>query len=321
MEFRTNIDSRKLNKRFKSAGYLALALFLIFSCKDTEPIDFTTEDNTNLQTEEKMEAYLEEVSDMTAAVVIADPDIQNGIRAVGPSRLMRIISGNHGRCASVSLEFASDNVPEGPGVVANLHGYITLDYGSGCASIAGTVRKGRIIIEFKGRRFVSGSSFKITFESYGVDGITLVGFREEMDVQTNCCKSIYQTETVVTFTFPDGTIATRTGNLRRSWWAGPRGIDMLTVGSGATGKTRDGKDYTVTTTKGFTYSRGCVFPDDILFMPLEGTKELVIESRKITVDYGELSVASSTGSLLLTGCNNEVTVAIDGKSKAVDIVR
>ncbi|MDZ4715182.1 MAG: hypothetical protein SH819_06895 [Cytophagales bacterium] len=307
------MKTTKSSYAIKTLTYMAVALFLFLtSCKDNETIDYTATDNTNLQTESNSEAELEDASDISSIAMSADGATLTGSRSGETSGNLRSIKDKitdaRFSCATVELDFANDNVPASPGTAANPHGFITIDFGTGCTSPNGRIRKGKIVIEFKGRRFLPGSYVKITFEGYYVNGVKVEGMRLETNISGSTEENpTFRAETTVTVTFPDGTTATRTGDRTRVWNRAANPLnDTWTVTGGAFGKTRKGKEYVMTITKALIFKRSCAITNKVV-MPVEGTKELVTENKKITIDFG-------TGE-----CDTKVTVTINGKSKEVTV--
>jgi hypothetical protein len=106
-------------------------------------------------------------------------------------------------------------------------------------------------------------------------------------------------------TYPDGTFALRTANRVRTWNRTLNPLeDSWTVTGSSSGTNRKGKTYAMTITKALVYKRSCAITNKV-FIPVEGTKELTVDTKKVTIDYG-------TGT-----CDNTVTVTINGKSKDV----
>jgi len=283
-------------------------MFLV-SCSDSNKIDYSANDNANVQSEANADAQTEETDDMAAQVLSADNGTLTGSREDGSSSGGRIIPnlGDRFQCATVTLEFAADNVPVAIGVLPNPHGYIFINFGTGCTDPRGRVRKGTIKIEFKGRRFLPGSTVITTFLDYYVDGIKIEGTRSLTNTSAN--------ETApVTFaitedgkvTWPDGTFATRVATRTRTWnrTVNPTG-DSWTVTGSATGLNRRGREYTMTITKALVYKRECAITKKV-FMAVEGTKELTCDGKKVTIDYGN------------GDCDNKVTITINGRSKEVE---
>ena len=210
-------------------------------------------------------------------------------------------------CATVTLEFFQDNVPASTGVVANPHGKIVIDFGTGCTGPNGRVRKGQIVIEFKGRRFLPLSFVSITFVGYSVDGIKIEGTRTETNVSDSneSAPKFNITEVGMKVTYLDGTFATRTVDKTRTWnRAVNPSDDTWTVTGSASGTSRKGKEYSMLITKALKFSRSCAFILKVV-VPVEGIKELTASGKKVTLDFG-----SGT-------CDTKVTITINGISKEV----
>ena len=298
----------------KILTYSAIMLFLFFtSCKDNDKIDFDANDNSNLQSESNSEAQLEDVSDMGSVAVSSDAGTLSGGKtgetAGNPRNIT--ISDTRFACATVTLEFAADNVPGSvnPPVVANPHGTITIDFGNGCTGPNGRVRKGKILIEFKGRRFLPGSYVILSFANFSVDGIKVEGTRTE----TNASESLESApkfnivELDMKVTYTDGTFATRNSTRTRTWIRKSNPLeDEWTVTGEASGVTRKAKDYVMTITKALKFKRACAISSKVV-IPVEGTKELVVDGKKITLDFGSGE------------CDTKLTITVNGKSKEVEV--
>lgn len=293
----------------KMLAYAAIALFLFFtSCKDTETVDYNADDNLNLQTEASSDAELEDAADMGSIAMSADAGTLTGRSSemAGPPRNIndKITDGRF-KCATVTFEFAADNVPVDQGGVP--HGFITIDFGAGC-TVNGRVRKGKIVIEFFGRRFMPGSKVIITFEDYFINAMQIEGTRTETNVTASTESGPkFEAVTVVNVTFPDGTVATRNSTKTRQWIraSDPREDSWIVTGS-AFGKTRKGVDYVMTITKALLFKRSCAISNKVV-IPVEGVKELVSNAKKITIDFGNGE------------CDSKVTITVNGKSKEVDV--
>ena len=163
---------------------------------------------------------------------------------------------------------------------------ITIDYGEeGCEGRRGRVRKGKIIIEYSGRRFQEGSFRQVTFEDFFVDSTQIEGTR------TITVTEVDTVENTVTFditleggklTFGDGTTATRESRKSRTWF---RGQGFATVIGSANGVTREGENYTVEITEELVFRRACWNPG--VFVPVSGVKEYTVGEVTSIIDYGE----------------------------------
>jgi hypothetical protein len=281
-----------------------MASFLFFtSCKDEETISFSSGDNTDLQSEASMDAQLEDVSDLAGVAVSSDAGTLTGSRTSASSRVITPAGDTRFECATVTLEFAPDNNP--PSVI---HGYIHIDFGTGCTGPNGRVRKGMIHVEFNGPRFMPNSTVTITTEDYYVDGIRIDGTRTELNASESTQDAPkFTIAEEVTITFLDGTTATRSASRTRTWnrMANPL-EDTWTVTGSAFGTTRRDVDYVMTITKPLLFKRSCAISSKMV-VPVEGTKELVAGTKKIITDFGN------------GDCDTSITITVNGRTKDIQI--
>ena len=294
----------------KKLSYLAAVLFTVLvSCTDKN--EFTATDSQSVENEATTDAYFEDTDDMATQAVLADNATTSGSRESSDINGRSGIKPDDGRfaCATVTLDFAADNSQSIP------HGYITIDFGNGCADPRGNVRKGKIKVEFKGRKFLPGSSIITTLDGYFINGVKIEGTR----TVTNASASTLdhpKFNVVVTdgkATWADGTSATREAFRTLEWIRANSPVNDQWIISQTDGKTyvaagtnRYGKTYQVTITKPLMYSRSCAISNRV-FMPVQGTKVLTTESRAITIDYGDGT------------CDKKVTITSNSKSADVTI--
>ena len=288
----------------KALTLTLVASFLFFTaCKDEETISYSSGDNADLQSEASMDAQLEDVSDLAGVAVSSDAGTLTGSRTSASSRVITPAGDTRFECATVTLEFADDNLP--PSVI---HGYIHIDFGTGCTGPNGRTRKGMIHVEFTGARFTPGSTVTITTENYYVDGIKVDATRTELNATgstQNAPKFTINEE--VTITFLDGTTATRTATRTRTWnrMANPL-EDTWTVTGSAFGTTRRAVEYVMNITKPLVFKRSCAISSKMV-VPVEGTKELIAGTKKITTDFGN------------GDCDTSITITVNGRSKDIQI--
>lgn len=287
-------------------GFALISLTFLSSCLD-DKFDLSDQDSQNIENEAVTDGYFEDAEDMSALVVAVEPETEGGrIASFGK------VNGNKptdlrftGECVTVTLEMAEDSQPGNP------HGYIRINFGDGCTDIKGNIRKGIIVVEFKGKRFFPGSKIITTFDGYHINGVRIEGTRTVTNV-TGSTTNAPKFEIVLEdgrATWPDETFATREGSHTREWIraASPLEDEWIVEGS-ATGSNRNGTLYQVEITKPLVYKRECAISNRV-FMAVEGTKVLTVENvSPITIDYG-------TGE-----CDRIVTITINGQSRSV-IVR
>ena len=206
-------------------------------------------------------------------------------------------------CATITFLFADNNSTTTP------HGFITIDFGDGCTDAKGNVRKGKIIVEFTGKRFLPDSRIITTFQDYFINGVKIEGVR----TVTNVTGSVEENPKFLIkvdngkATWEDGTFVTREVNRTREWIRANNPLeDKWIVEGTAAGTNRNGKTYQVEITKALVYKRECAISAKV-FIAVEGTKVLSIDNKVITIDYG-------TGE-----CDRVVTITINGQSKDVTV--
>lgn len=284
-----------------SASVLTAVLFMV-SCEDR--LDLTSSDSKNVQNEAQIDGFYEDADDMASMALIADTAPLTGAREDNGRGIPKDRLDNRFSCATTTLELASDNTPQVP------HGYITIDFGtSGCADAKGNTRKGKIKVEYKGRRFSPGSTVTTTFENYSLNNVNIEGTRTVTNASTSTDSAPQFTIKLTNgkATWPDGTTATRNSERTRKWnrTANPM-TDSWEVTGNADGTNRDKKTFSMTITKPLVYERECAISARI-FMAVEGTKELTVDGKKITIDYGSGE------------CDRKVTITINGVSQEVEV--
>ncbi|MCX7636309.1 MAG: hypothetical protein N2044_00545 [Cyclobacteriaceae bacterium] len=296
------------NVRLKSTLpiFALILLFGLVSCQ-VEEKPLQEEEAAYVAEDVVSDFALEDADDLTSLALLADAAPGGGRMADGP----RNITINDPRCQcenlNVTIELASNSTPAHP------VGTIVIDFGSGCTDLIGNVRKGKIIINFSGRRFMPGSSVVTTFNGYSFNDIGISGVRTLTTLNES-------TETSPKFKieledgqaeWPDGTVATREHCLVRQWIRAANPVNdqlVVTQCSGVTnaasGTNRRGRAYTMKIIQPLIYKRGCP-------VAVSGTKEFtdVTSGKVITVDYGDGS------------CDRTVTISVNGQTRSFEINR
>lgn len=281
--------------RAKGPFSVLLAFWLFLGSCSPEPVDFSADDSKNVENETASDAYFTESEDLTAVTVSADSATAGGGRAIK-------VDDPRLACATITLE---------PDVASTLlvpKGILFIDFGNGCTDDHGSVRKGKIKIAYNGRRFLPNSSVATTLQGYEINGVKIEGTRTIENTSASSMSHLVfkTTMTEGMITWPDGTTIRRdeTTTWERKLGSTPDQTQWFVTGS-ASGTNRSGLDYSMTITSKLVYKRECA--NDKIYIAVEGTKELVAENKKVTVDYG-------TGA-----CDKLVTVTIKSKSKVVEL--
>ena len=180
---------------------------------------------------------------------------------------------------------------------------VTIDFGDGCEDHHGVVRRGKIIIQYSGRRYESGSYRMVTFDGFGLDSLTIEGVRTITNISEDS-SSVVKFETTLEggkITFADGTFATREASHVRTWYrAESREDDYATLTGAATGVNRQGTDYASEILSELTLKRSC--RESRVVIPVAGILQITVGENQALIDFGDGT------------CDNEVTVTIDGET-------
>jgi len=285
------------------AGIALISVGFLSSCDDNNQFDFTSGDSQNVENEAVAESYFEDVDDISTLAVAVDDATLKGSRTSAAGRGGVKPGDSRFTCATVSFEFAEDNT------LTNPHGYITIDFGTGCADARNNIRKGIIKVEFIGRRFMPGSQIITTLIDYSINDISIEGVRTvtnaTVSLETNPKFTITVQGGMVTW--PDGSVATREVNHTREWVRtnNPLNDEWIVTGSAA-GSNRDGKTYQMEITKPLVYKRECA-SNSKGGIAVEGTKVLTVEDKVITIDYGS------------GACDRLITITVNGQSKEIEL--
>ncbi len=295
----------KTNLMLKSLSYFTfMALLFLASCQD-DKIDFSANDSQNVENEAVSDAYYEDADDMSSIAVSSDATTLTGGREAAGGKTVTISDlAKRFDCATVTFELAPNNE------LGNPKGTITIDFGTGCTDAKGNVRKGKLIINYSGKRFLAGSTVVTTFDGYFINGVKIEGTRTvtntSASLESNPAFNIIVTGGKATW--PDATFATREVNRTRVWQRSSTNpnLDVWSVSGTASGTNRNGRSYQMEITKPLVYKRECAISDKV-FIAVEGTKVLTVESKQITIDYGD------------GACDKLVTITVNGKSREVEV--
>lgn len=276
-------------------------LIFLASCEDK--VEFNSNDTTSAANEAAMDGYFEDTDDMALTAVSSDDGTLDGGRESSGRVISRDKLDHRFKCADITIIFLEDDSQMVP------HGVITIDFKTGCTDNQGNTRKGKIIVEFKGRRFFPNSTIVTTTDGYSINGITLEGTRTVTNISgsTDEAPKFNVVLEDGKATWEDGSTATREVNRVHEWIRSQNPTqDEWHVTGTANGTNRKGSVYEMNITTALVYKRECAISARV-FMAVAGTKELTVNGRKLTIDYG-------TGD-----CDRTVTITADGKSKQLEV--
>ncbi len=187
-----------------------------------------------------------------------------------------------------------------------------IDFGGGCTSPRGVVRKGKIIVSFTGRYWIPGTIITTTFENFYINDIQIEGIRVVKNLGFNAEESYFSFSTVVEggkITWPDGTSKTfEARHTKRAYLPnGERGL-FYAVSGGSTGTNRNGNSYISEIIEPLIFIQSCI--NTGVKIPSAGILSLKINGRQeIRVDFGDRT------------CDEEVTLTIGDQAKTITLSR
>ncbi|MBN2609939.1 MAG: hypothetical protein JXB00_00110 [Bacteroidales bacterium] len=206
---------------------------------------------------------------------------------------------------------------------------ITIDYGDGCeqliqnrfgVTVDTIVRKGKVIIERKGRYLQKGSYRTVTLLGYSVNGMQIEGTRtvenKGLDENNHMWFSIILQNGKITT--PDGIEITRNSERERHWVAGAGTPSILDdeykVWGTVTGNTASGEAYSCTTIDSLYIKLVCR-------LITGGKVEIAVGDREpVVLDYGN-GECDATATLTRDGESKQITLRYRPRLKVLRVIR
>lgn len=273
----------------KRISFLATAFVALFfsACQEGDPIESTgisASTEANLSSEAALSSTMEDVDLLAEGGMEV---FETGSRGARDYLL---------ECA----EIENDTVNK----------VVTIDFGDGCEDKDGTLRSGKIFIEYNYRKHVPGAYRIITFEDFFIDSVGVEGVRSMTNVtDTTSEDSGIAFETTLVggkLTFPDGTTITREAAHLRTLYKGAEWQDQYATLTGeASGTLQDGTAYSCTILEALVYKRAC--RGGGVRIPVAGIKEIMIGERTVLMDFGDGE------------CDRLVDVTTDGVTETIEL--
>lgn len=246
-----------------------LLAFLVSSCNEEKiNADTTQEDQESVEMDNADDSYLEDADDIADNLLENETSASGGKIAEEPDERLA--------CAEITKTGTNES------------GTIVIDFGDGCTGPKGNVRKGKIVIEFSGRRNDPGSFWSMEFVDYYFNDISIAGLWTVSNISENgtgVLKFKIDMENGV-ITWPDGSIAKRRLHRIREHHRNDNNLlDRLIIYGTAEGNHRNGRGYFIEILEPLVYSREC--KQQGVVIPVEGVKLIKHGQRQITVDYGD----------------------------------
>lgn len=280
-------------------------LLLPFLCLYFASCEETAEQISNLQKDAAkdqsvVDGYFNEANDMTTRAFQAPGANDLSGRAGGRSVTLTVTGDTRFQGAVVTLEPTGTNP-------LNPQGRITIDFGTGRTDPAGVTRKGKMILTYRGLRFLPESTTVLTFDDYYVNNVEIEGTRT---VRTTALDN-----TGITFevrdvggkaTFADGKTITREASLiLRLVFGDSAGSHFWSLTGTAQGRVREGSEYRFAIERALIYKSACLA--EKINVPVEGVALLTLGTLAMTVDYGP-GTCDNKATLTAGGVTQEITL-------------
>ena len=248
---------------------VALVALILTSCtEDKVGIDTTLDDQESVQLDNDDDFYLEDSNDLASSVLESETTPTGGkVAEENDSRLA---------CAEITRTGTDES------------GTIVIDFGEGCTDPRGNVRKGKIVIEYSGRRNDPGSFWSMEYVDYYINEISIKGLRKVNNISepgNGVLVFKVDMENGV-ITWPNGNQAKRIVHHFREHHRNDNNLlDRLIVYGTAEGNHRNGRGFFIEIIEPLVYTREC--REQGIFIPVAGIKLIKHGNREITVDYGD----------------------------------
>lgn len=257
--------------------------FLIISCESVADKILPEPDLSLLNDEVEIYRSYEDVDNITLEVMQANGF---GARVINSSRTMLC------KTAIVNINKQTKK--------------IVIDFGTGCTSEEGVVRKGKIFLTYSGSLLFPGSTIITTFDGYEVNGLKLEGTRLLTNTGVNLATSTITMTVKVEngkITWSDNTFATLKMDQVREIKLGTDGYEASVTGTGS-GKSRGDYNYLTLITTPLKLTQSCISSG--VWIPNSGVLQFTYKGIEASVDYGS-GTCDKIGKVTYPGGFKDVT--------------
>lgn len=263
--------------------FIGMTSFLISSCESVTDTILPEPDLSLLEDEVEIYRSYEDVDNITLEVMQANG---LGARVLNSSQTMLCQS------AVVNVDKQTKK--------------IIVDFGTGCTSEDGVVRKGKVLLTYSGSLLFPGSTIITSFEGYEVDGLKLEGTRLLTNTGINLATSTITMTVKVEngkITWPDNTFATLKMDQVREITLGTGGYEASVTGTGS-GKSRGDYNYSTLITNPLKLTQTCISSG--IWVPNSGVMQFTYKGIDASVDYGSGS-CDKMGKVTYPGGSKDIT--------------
>ncbi|MFC5625476.1 hypothetical protein [Algoriphagus winogradskyi] len=165
---------------------------------------------------------------------------------------------------------------------------IKVDFGDGCTSVNGIIRKGIVNLAYTGNLLITGAKITTTFEDYEVNGHKIEGTRTLTNKGVSLENGTITLEVKIQngkVTWSDNTFVTLTSDQVRVIKLGTQGEYEASITGTASGTSRAGLNYTSSIAEPLIYTKSCI--DSGVKIPNSGILAFQYSGIEVTVDYGD----------------------------------
>jgi hypothetical protein len=289
-----------------TAGLMLLAT----SCKDDPESPINEVQSAAIEDQSKTEAYFNEAGDLSTTAYNEPSEEDIGGRTSGTITIT-VDGDTRFNGAVVTLVTAEGSTFFDP------KGNITIDFGEGQTDPKGTIRKGKILVEYNGPRFAQNSYTVITFDNYYVKDVKIEGTRTvitsdglDLTKLPNVSVGFSVSDVGGKAIFSDGTFITREASHTHTIvlaLGGTAAETTWTVSGQASGQTRAETDYSFAINRALVFRLDCALNG--IALPAEGEAMFTLGAQPISLNYGNVGA----------NCDNVVEVSVSGHTESLTI--
>lgn len=271
----------QINKNFLPV--IALMSGMLLSACESETEYFATEDAVYYQAEENLEVTFETVNEIAkAAIQYADARYTS-----------RITESDLLACADVTIT-GTESL-----------GKIEIDFGTkGCGAADGKTRRGRIVVDYNGKRMYYGSVIYATLEDFYLGSVKVEGKLKSENITGKGEKPTYRVSLINGKTInPDGTYTHwDSERIHTVNFSGDSENLEIEVTGSSRGRTMTTKTFSSEIVEPLIYQSECAGSG--MHTPVRGIKKIKTDrDSEVLIDYGS------------GDCDKRFTVTVDGKSR------
>ncbi|MEB2784491.1 hypothetical protein [Algoriphagus persicinus] len=242
-------------------------------------------------------------------LTVVEEDTQVNMAFEDLDNVTLTVLSSSGLSARTAIDIPAGNICDGAVVSINESAKtIKVDFGDGCTSFNGVIRKGIINLTYTGNLLLTGAKVTTTFDGYEVNGYKVEGTRtitnKGVDIESNTVNLEVKIENGKV-TWPDDTFVTLTSDQLRDIKLGTQGAYEASITGTAVGTSRSGFAYTSSVTDALIYTKSCL--ESGVTVPLSGVLEFQFSEIEASVDYGD------------GACDKMVTIFYPNGSKEVTL--